>query len=168
MYSRFVCAWLVIIGVAAFDAYLTVKHSHVMNDVEINPFGILVLKKAGGVPALIALKTAGIALALLFCFSLWQCPVFRRKVMIATYCVAGLAVAMLVIMNIDLIRAQQRRLLAEQHRKHSALSPIPKFRPEPLVEDTASGNAYTQPDPHLENISVWPGDSPTAIVTSPL
>jgi hypothetical protein len=107
MYVRFVAAWLVITVVASYDAYLTVKHRNVMAEVELNPVGRMVLDNEGGVPVLIGLKMAGIALALLLCFGLWQREAFRRKVLIASYTVAALALGMIVVMHDDSARDRQ-------------------------------------------------------------
>lgn len=107
MYLRFVAAWLVIIVVASYDAYLTVKHHNVMTEVELNPLGRVILNHEGGVPVLIGLKIAGIALALLFCFGLWLRESIRPKVLAASYTVAALAVGMMVVMHDDSVRRRQ-------------------------------------------------------------
>jgi hypothetical protein len=103
MYVRFVATWLVIITIASIDSYLTVKHSPVMDDVEINPVGMMVLKSSGGVPLLIAMKTGGVACALLFCLSLWQKEWLRPKILISSYSVACLALGMMGFMAVDVI-----------------------------------------------------------------
>src|SRR5262249_52283395 len=90
MFIRFVSAWLVISAVAAYGVFLTVKHSSVMNDVEINPVGLWVLRSDQGVPLLVALKAAGLGVAMLFSFALWQSEKLRRKVVGCSCFVAGL------------------------------------------------------------------------------
>ena len=168
MYLRFVCAWLVIIAVAGLDAYLTVKHSDVMNDVELNPVGMMVLKSAGGVPLLIGLKTAGVALALLFCFSLWQSPAIRRKVLLATYAVAGLSLSMLVVMNDDSLRTE---FIEENQRNLNAA----RMAPEQILNhhkmlrlDGQPERSTQQSSPHLTDRWDWSIDHESTTAISPI
>jgi hypothetical protein len=128
VFAQFVLAWLAIIAVASFDSYLTVKHSPVMDDVEINPVGALVLRSAGGVPLMIGMKTAGVALALLFCVSLWQCERLRSKVLFSTYSVATLAIGMVGFMHYDAVGMQTRRW-AEEESARLANSPATPAKP---------------------------------------
>jgi hypothetical protein len=139
MYLRFVCAWLVIVAVASYDAYLTVKHRHVMPDVELNPLGRLVLQEERGVALLIGLKTAGIALSLLFCFGLWQSPAIRRKVLIASYSVAALSLVMIAVMNDD---SERTRRIEDYHRGLNAAEiPTDNFinQPDSIRDAESSG-----------------------------
>jgi hypothetical protein len=113
MFLRFALCWLMIIAMASLDTYLTVKHSSVMEDVELNPMGIMVLRSSGGVPLLAAMKTAGVALALLFSVALWQRERLRPKVLLSSYSVATLGVGMLCYMSMDIVGIQTERWARE-------------------------------------------------------
>jgi hypothetical protein len=110
MFVRFALTWLIIIGMASFDTYLTVKHSPVMEEVELNPLGHLVLRSQGGVPLFVGMKTGGVALALLASFALWQKEQLRPKVLLSTYSVAALGLAVICFMSIDVVGMQAERM----------------------------------------------------------
>lgn len=95
MFARFLLAWLVISGVAAYDTYLTVKHAEVMREVELNPIACFIIQASGGVALIVALKTAGVALALLLSFAAWQRESFRRKMLKCSLFVAAFQLVLL-------------------------------------------------------------------------
>jgi hypothetical protein len=144
----FAVTWLVIIAVAGFDSYLTVKHSPIMDEVEMNPVGAMVLRSTGGVPLLIGLKTAGVALALLFSMALWQWERLRAKVLFSTTSVATLAIGMVGFMHVDTVGMQTRSWAKETSAGQMATHPSSNSQPRkqkpniPLssTNDTNSGS----------------------------
>jgi phosphoglycerol transferase MdoB-like AlkP superfamily enzyme len=130
----FVVSWLVIIAVAGFDSYLTVKHSPVMEDVEINPVGDMILRSTGGVPLLIGMKTAGAALALLFSMALWQWERLRARVLVSSASVATLAIGMVGFMHIDSVGMQTSQWAKEAAARRMVISPDSDAHPNTSVQ----------------------------------
>jgi len=108
MFIRFTLAWLIILVVATYDNYLTVKHGPVIGEMEYNPVGRYVMGSEGGVPLFVGLKTAGVGLSLLFAFVLWQRERLRASVLRATYVVAMLQVGLFGFLETDWVRIQMR------------------------------------------------------------
>ena len=104
MFLRFVLPWAFIACVVGIDIHLTIRHSFIMEQVEINPIGKRLLKEPDGVALLASMKAVGLGVALLFIFSIWQFKRFQRAATFASYSVACMHVALLAIFCNDGIR----------------------------------------------------------------
>jgi hypothetical protein len=69
------------------------------------------------------LKTAGVALALLFSVALWQWEHLRSKVLVSSYSVATLAVGLVGFMQLDVVGMQTRRMVKEMSAPSMATTP---------------------------------------------
>jgi hypothetical protein len=121
-----------------------------MRDVELNPVGAVVLNSSGGVPLLVGLKTGGIGLALLFSVALWQREQLRSKVLISSYTVAMLGVAMMCFMAVDVVGMQTQRWAREMKANaiaHSRGEPLP-YPPPPAA---APKHSFIAPISHSIN-----------------
>jgi hypothetical protein len=62
--ARFLAAWVFIAFVSVHDGYLVIRHAQVMEQVERNPLGLLLITWAGGeVWVFLAAKAAGTVLS---------------------------------------------------------------------------------------------------------
>ena len=145
-FSLLALSWSVIIAVSGVDTFFTLKHSSIMQEVELNPVGRLVLNSQGGIPLFVGLKSVGLALALLFIFGLWQKESLRPRVLVSSCVVAVLSVGAMGLMFVD-VEGRELAAQAQMKRVMRALEHL-----DEMAQDSQSRGSGTDSGPRTSAI----------------